>query len=195
MAVNKNAQLRYNIIDRCLSNYYRNHTYYSILEEVNKTLEEHGSEGIRLRQLQEDLKSYDYIEYDVKDLNDKYFEDRSPFVAEGFCSKSPKLGWGYLILLTFLVLIPILGQILWLWVLFILGRGMSTSILTGHFNVPVYKPDRRYKEGVRYIGDEAIQVSINTKATSEEKKMHQREFIYAMVGIPVFWLILYIIFR
>src|SRR5690625_1918842 len=56
MAVDKNAERRYNIIDRCLSNYYRNHTYYSILAEVNKTLEEHGSEGIRLRQLQEDLK-------------------------------------------------------------------------------------------------------------------------------------------
>lgn len=56
MAVNKNAQLRYNIIDRCLSNFYRRHTYYTILEEVNHALEEHGSDGIKLRQLQEDLK-------------------------------------------------------------------------------------------------------------------------------------------
>ena len=141
------------------------------------------------------LQSDDYTEYDVKDLNDKYFEDRSFFVEEGFHSKSPKLGWGYLILLTFLVLIPILGQILWIWALIVLGRGLGNSILTGHINVPVHKPDRRYKEGVRYIGDEVIKVSINTKATSEEKKIHLREFLYALVGIPVFWLILYTIFR
>src|SRR5690625_6120298 len=75
-----------------------------------------------------------FTEYDVKELNDKYFEDRSSFVEEGFRSKSPKLGWGYLILLTFLVLIPILGQILWIWALIVLGRGLGTSILTGHLD-------------------------------------------------------------
>src|SRR5690625_4014534 len=68
------------------------------------------------------LQSDDYTEYDVKDLNDKYFEDRSFFVEEGFHSKSPKLGWVYLILLTFLVLIHILGQISWIWALIVVGR-------------------------------------------------------------------------
>lgn len=56
MAVNKNAQLRYNVIDKCLSNLQRSHTYYSILEKVNHVLIENGYDGIQLRQLQEDIK-------------------------------------------------------------------------------------------------------------------------------------------
>jgi predicted DNA-binding transcriptional regulator YafY len=56
MSTNKNAQLRYNIIDKCLSNFQRKHTYYTILEEVNSALQDHGYTGIKHRQLQEDIK-------------------------------------------------------------------------------------------------------------------------------------------
>lgn len=62
MSKNKNAQLRYNVIDRCLSNFQRKHTIYSILEEVNETLIENGYDGIQLRQLQDDIK---YLESDA----------------------------------------------------------------------------------------------------------------------------------
>lgn len=55
MSKNKNAQLRYNIIDRCLSNFSKKHTIYSILEEVNDALAYNGVECIKLRQLQADL--------------------------------------------------------------------------------------------------------------------------------------------
>lgn len=55
MSKNKNAQLRYNVIDRCLSNFQRKHTFYSILEEVNKELEYNDYDGIKLRQLQDDI--------------------------------------------------------------------------------------------------------------------------------------------
>ena len=132
-----------------------------------------------------------FTEYDVKELNDKYFEDRTPFVEEGFRSKTSKLGSGYLILFTFLSLIPVLGQILWIWIVVILVRSMNTTIMTGYFDVPVYKPDRRYKEGVRYIGDEAVKVSINTRSTREERRNYLWELLYVLVVIPVFWLILY----
>ena len=56
MAVNKNAQLRYNIIDKCLSNFQRKHTYDTILDEVNDILSEHGYDGIKERQLKDDIK-------------------------------------------------------------------------------------------------------------------------------------------
>ena len=56
MAVNKNAQLRYNIIDKCLSNFQRKHTYYTILDEVNNVLSDHGYDGIKMRQLKDDIK-------------------------------------------------------------------------------------------------------------------------------------------
>ncbi|WP_127844556.1 helix-turn-helix transcriptional regulator [Psychroflexus aestuariivivens] len=56
MSTNKNAQLRYNVIDKCLSNFQRKHTYYTILEEVNSALQDHGYTGIKHRQLQEDIK-------------------------------------------------------------------------------------------------------------------------------------------
>ena len=56
MASNKNAVLRYNVIDRCLSNFHKNHTLYSILDEVNEALTDHGYDGIKKRQLQEDIK-------------------------------------------------------------------------------------------------------------------------------------------
>ena len=56
MSIKKNAQIRYNILDRCFSNFQRTYTYHDLLEEVNKVLGENGSEGIRLRQLQYDIK-------------------------------------------------------------------------------------------------------------------------------------------
>lgn len=56
MPTNKNAQLRYNIIDRCLSNFQRTYTWYSILEEVNAVLNENGYDGIKQRQLKDDVK-------------------------------------------------------------------------------------------------------------------------------------------
>ncbi len=55
MSKNKNAQLRYNVIDRCFSNFQRKHTFYSILEEVNNELVYNDYDGIKLRQLQDDI--------------------------------------------------------------------------------------------------------------------------------------------
>lgn len=56
MSVTKNAQLRFNILDKCFSNFQRNYTYNDLLKEVNNVLIENGSEGIKLRQLQYDIK-------------------------------------------------------------------------------------------------------------------------------------------
>lgn len=56
MSTNKNAQIRFNILDRCFSNFLRSYTYQDLLDEVNDVLAENGSEGIKLRQLQYDIK-------------------------------------------------------------------------------------------------------------------------------------------
>ncbi|QCE42387.1 helix-turn-helix transcriptional regulator [Psychroserpens sp. NJDZ02] len=55
MATNRHAQIRYTILDKCFSNFNRNFTYDDLLEEINQVLQEIGSEGIQLRQLQYDI--------------------------------------------------------------------------------------------------------------------------------------------
>lgn len=52
---NKHAQIRYNILDRCFSNFNRLYTKEDLLEEVNDHLIEVGTEGIKMRQLQYDI--------------------------------------------------------------------------------------------------------------------------------------------
>ena len=55
MATNRHAQIRYTVLDKCFSNFNRNYTYDDLLEEINHVLQEIGSEGIQLRQLQYDI--------------------------------------------------------------------------------------------------------------------------------------------
>lgn len=55
MATNRHAQIRYNILDKCFSNYNRIYLYEDLLEEINKVLHELGTEGIQLRQLKYDI--------------------------------------------------------------------------------------------------------------------------------------------
>lgn len=58
MPTNKNAQLRYQVLDRCLSNRYRRYTIDDLLEEVNDALcEMYGSKSqIQMRQIRDDIK-------------------------------------------------------------------------------------------------------------------------------------------
>ena len=55
MASNKLAQVRYNILDSCFSNFNRLYSYEDLLEEVNAVLYEMNTEGVKLRQLQYDI--------------------------------------------------------------------------------------------------------------------------------------------
>lgn len=54
MSTNKNAQLRYSILDKCFSNYHAHYTYDDLLEHVNNELIDYGY-SIKLRQLQLDI--------------------------------------------------------------------------------------------------------------------------------------------
>jgi hypothetical protein len=54
LATNKNAQLRYSILDNCFSNHYVQYTYDDLLENVNNKLEEYGY-SIKIRQLKLDI--------------------------------------------------------------------------------------------------------------------------------------------
>jgi predicted DNA-binding transcriptional regulator YafY len=58
MSNNKNAVLRYNVLDKCFSNFGRKYFFNDLLEIVNDTLFEDNpkSSGIKTRQLREDIK-------------------------------------------------------------------------------------------------------------------------------------------
>ncbi len=60
MATHKNAQIRYQALDRCLSNWGRKFYIEDLVEECNKTLYLAGAtkkdEGVKKRQIQEDMK-------------------------------------------------------------------------------------------------------------------------------------------
>ncbi len=56
MATNKNAQLRYQILDRCFSDYRRKYTIEDLVEEVNEKLYDLTGREISLRQIREDMK-------------------------------------------------------------------------------------------------------------------------------------------
>ncbi len=58
MSINKNAYLRYQVLDKCFSNRYRMYPIDDLLDEVNKALEEFNGYGSRIkrRQLFDDIK-------------------------------------------------------------------------------------------------------------------------------------------
>lgn len=56
MATNKNAQLRYQILDRCFSNFGRQNTIDDLVEEVNDRLLDINGTEVSLRQIREDIK-------------------------------------------------------------------------------------------------------------------------------------------
>lgn len=58
MSINKNAYLRYQVLDNCFSNKYRMYFIDDLLDEVNKALEEFNGDGSKVerRQLFDDIK-------------------------------------------------------------------------------------------------------------------------------------------
>ena len=56
MATNKNAQLRYQILDRCFSNFQKRYEIDDLLDEVNKQLLDIFDTTVSLRQIREDIK-------------------------------------------------------------------------------------------------------------------------------------------
>lgn len=56
MSANKNAQLRYQILDRCFSNRHHQYTIDDLVDEVNDTLYDLNGTEVSLRQIREDIK-------------------------------------------------------------------------------------------------------------------------------------------
>ena len=58
MATNKNAVLRYNILDKCFSNFQRRYYFEDLIDVVNSALWEYdpGLDGIKTRQLRDDIR-------------------------------------------------------------------------------------------------------------------------------------------
>ena len=55
MSANKNAQLRYQIVDRCFSNFKKKYTIDDLIEEVNEKLYDMNGIEVSLRQIREDI--------------------------------------------------------------------------------------------------------------------------------------------
>ena len=56
MATNKNAQLRYQILDRCFSNFQKRYKIEDLLDEVNEQLLDIFGTTVSIRQIREDIK-------------------------------------------------------------------------------------------------------------------------------------------
>lgn len=56
MPTNKNAQLRYKILDRCFSNFKHKYTIDELVDEVNESLSDLTGKVISLRQIRDDIK-------------------------------------------------------------------------------------------------------------------------------------------
>ena len=56
MPTNKNAQLRYQILDRCFSDFSRKYEIQDLLEKVNDALYDMYGTEVSLRQIREDIK-------------------------------------------------------------------------------------------------------------------------------------------
>jgi len=66
MSVNKNAQLRYRILDTCFRNYRRQFTIDDLVDEVNVKLNDIYGICVSLRQIREDIKFMrDSVGYDA----------------------------------------------------------------------------------------------------------------------------------
>lgn len=56
MPTNKNAQLRYKVLDRCFSNFKHKYTIDELIDEVNENLSDLTGQIISLRQIRDDIK-------------------------------------------------------------------------------------------------------------------------------------------
>ena len=56
MATNKNAQLRYRILDRCFSNFNKQYEIDDLLDEINEQLRDISNTEVSIRQIRDDIK-------------------------------------------------------------------------------------------------------------------------------------------
>lgn len=65
MPINKNAQLRYQILDRCFSNFNKKYTFDELMEEVNDKLYDLNGTTVSIRQLRQDMENMTYRPYNA----------------------------------------------------------------------------------------------------------------------------------
>lgn len=65
MPINKNAQLRYQILDRCLSNFNRKYTFDDLMEEVNDKLYDINGTHVSVRQIRQDMENMTFRPYNA----------------------------------------------------------------------------------------------------------------------------------
>jgi len=95
MGINKNAYLRYQVLDKCFSNQYKIYFIEDLLEQVNKALEDFNGQGSKIekRQLFEDIK---FMESDagwsiplerIKDGKKVYYK----YIEKGYSISNQKI--------------------------------------------------------------------------------------------------------
>ena len=66
MPTNKNALLRYQILDRCFSNRHRKYTIEDLVDAVNEALYDMYGSEVSVRQIRDDIKYMrDRVSYDA----------------------------------------------------------------------------------------------------------------------------------
>ena len=66
MPTNKNALIRYKVLDRCFSDFRRRYEIDDLIDEVNETLYDLYGTSVSLRQIREDIKYMrDRVTYDA----------------------------------------------------------------------------------------------------------------------------------
>lgn len=65
MPINKNAQLRYQILDRCFSDFNRKYTFDDLMDEVNDRLYDINGTRVSVRQLRQDMENMTYRPYNA----------------------------------------------------------------------------------------------------------------------------------
>ena len=66
MPVNKNALLRYQILDRCFSDFHRKYEIEDLLDKVNEALYDLYGTEVSIRQIRDDIKYMrDRVTYDA----------------------------------------------------------------------------------------------------------------------------------
>lgn len=83
MPVNKNAQFRYQVLDRCFSDFYHKYDFDTLLEKVNDHLKDvEGSNSmISVRQLRSDINAIRKILPDGIYLDAKPYYDKNAIIA------------------------------------------------------------------------------------------------------------------
>lgn len=112
-------------------------------------------------------------------LEGKYFEDRKPLIENGFKVSYFKFGL-WLLLMPLSALIPFIGPLIMLLGSILIIVSLGKTSMKAKYQSAVYKADKRYKDGTRFVGYETKKVTVLTNAKPFEVIISVVELIYTL---------------